>query len=32
MMFIQSEHPDCLSCADEMLTNSESKEETTEMS
>ncbi len=31
-MLIQSEHSDCSLCADEMLTNSESKKETIEMS
>jgi len=31
-MFIQSEHSDCLLCADEMSMNLKSKKETTEMS
>ncbi len=32
IMSIQSEHSDCSSCADEMLTNLKSKKETTEIS
>jgi len=32
MMFIQSEHSDCLLCTDEMSVNLRSKKETTEIS